>query len=267
MDADASSPGQLDRISGKIARPLPRQVVGKFDIGSHSSTGSALRASASCLVSTTASSTSTMTRISTSNSEFQGFGWQQWKWALRTERLGVYQPLAWIILEAEFASFGLHPAGYHLVSIIFHVVNSVLLYVLTMALLARIDLLNPERSGARADLSAGVAVALFAAHPLRVEAVAWASAQPYLPCGGFALLSVSGLPCGPSGGGNGRRRGRLVVSDCALRHVVSVQGRDGRASARARNSRRLSPETALHRADCSRGSLRGWQSRRRRLSS
>src|SRR5207248_41861 len=69
-----------------------------------------------------------------SNAEFQGFGWKQWKWALSTERLGVYQPLAWILLEAEFAVFGLHPAGYHITSILFHASNCVLLYVLTLAL-------------------------------------------------------------------------------------------------------------------------------------
>ncbi len=39
-------------------------------------------------------------------------------------------------------------------------------------------------------LSAGLATALFAVHPLRVEAVAWVSCQPYLPCSLFSMLSV-----------------------------------------------------------------------------
>ncbi len=124
------------------------------------------------------------------NTEFQGFGWRHWRWAIGTERLGVYQPLAWILFEAEFSIFGLHPAGYHFTSVVFHVANSVLLYVLTLALLGRVHPRHSKCMGARAALLAGIAVALFAAHPLRVEAVAWASAQPYLPCGGFALLSV-----------------------------------------------------------------------------
>src|SRR5262249_43362997 len=37
---------------------------------------------------------------------------------------------------------------------------------------------------------AALPTALYAVHPLRVEPVAWASAQPYLPCALFSLLSV-----------------------------------------------------------------------------
>ena len=40
------------------------------------------------------------------------------------------------------------------------------------------------------QLAAALATALFAVHPLRVEAVAWASCQPYLPCALFTILTV-----------------------------------------------------------------------------
>ena len=39
-------------------------------------------------------------------------------------------------------------------------------------------------------LSAGLATGLFAVHPLRVEVVAWASCQPYLPCALFSMLAI-----------------------------------------------------------------------------
>ena len=39
---------------------------------------------------------------------------------------GRYQPLAWMLLEAEYAVAGLKPAGYHLVSLLLHAVIAIL---------------------------------------------------------------------------------------------------------------------------------------------
>src|SRR5262249_42631508 len=124
------------------------------------------------------------------NPDFRGLGWPQVRWAWTTFLLGVYQPLAWLLLEAQYVVGGPDPRGYHLVSLLLHAANAVALYALTAALLARcrphIFLHGPW---ARA-LGAGLAPALFAVHPLRVEAVAWASCQPYLPCALFSMLAV-----------------------------------------------------------------------------
>ncbi len=49
--------------------------------------------------------------------------------------------------------------------------------------------MEPGRQWAIPVMS-GLAATLFAVHPLRVEAVVWASAQPYLPCAGLAILSM-----------------------------------------------------------------------------
>jgi protein O-mannosyl-transferase len=124
------------------------------------------------------------------NPNYRGLGWSQIRWACTTVLQGVYQPLAWILLEAEYLAWGLNPKGYHLASLALHAVDSVLFYVLIRAVVSRV---LPEIETGRSwviSLASGLAAALFAAHPLRVEVVAWVSCQPYLPCAGFTLMSV-----------------------------------------------------------------------------
>ncbi len=104
--------------------------------------------------------------------------------------LGVYQPLAWMLFETQYVFWQLDPRGYHLTSLLLHVANAVVLYVLTVALLVRCRPIPASRTPWTCSLSAGLATALFAVHPLRVEAVAWASCQPYLPCILFSMLAV-----------------------------------------------------------------------------
>src|SRR5262249_45520774 len=111
----------------------------------------------------------------------------QLRWDWTTLHVGVYQPLAWMLLGAEYACFGLQPWGYHLSSLALHALNTVVLFVLTLTLLARS---RKWKRSWQLSLSAAVAVALFAVHPLRAEVVAWASCQPYLPCALFLMLAV-----------------------------------------------------------------------------
>jgi hypothetical protein len=125
------------------------------------------------------------------NPDFRGLGWQHFLWAWTTTLYSVWQPLAWLIFEAEFDAFELRPWGYHLTSIILHSLNAVVLYGLTLMLLHRCQ---PDwRPAGRCApyLLPGLPVALFAVHPLRVEVVAWASCQPYLPCALFAMLAIA----------------------------------------------------------------------------
>ncbi len=116
------------------------------------------------------------------NPYFRGLGAAQVKWAWTTFWLGVYQPLAWMLFEAQYVFCQLTPRGYHLTSLLLQVVNAVVLYVLTVALLARCQTDSCVESPWTCWLSAGLATALFAVHPLRAEPVAWVSCQPYLPC-------------------------------------------------------------------------------------
>jgi hypothetical protein len=124
------------------------------------------------------------------NPHFQGVGWPQLRWAWTTFRLGVYQPLAWMLFSAQSACWGLDPRGYHAVSLVLHALNAMVLYALTLALLERS---LPDRSPearAAVEWAAALAATLFAVHPLRTEVVAWTSSQAYLPCALFVMLSL-----------------------------------------------------------------------------
>ena len=121
---------------------------------------------------------------------YRGLGPAQWKWAWSTFWLGVYEPLAWLLFELQYVYWKLDPRGYHLTSVLLHATNAVVLYVLVLTLLVRSRADLSLESPWSCSLGAGIATALFAVHPLRVEAVAWASCQPYLPCALFCMLAV-----------------------------------------------------------------------------
>jgi tetratricopeptide (TPR) repeat protein len=73
--------------------------------------------------------------------------------------------------------FGFTPEVFHGLSLLFHVINAVLLYFL-------MGELGLGRNGSV------IATLLYAVHPLRVEPVAWASAFPYLLSTSFALAAT-----------------------------------------------------------------------------
>jgi len=125
------------------------------------------------------------------NPNYWGLGWAQLRWAWTTILLGVYQPVAWMLLEAQYSMFALDPRGYHLVSILLHVVNSVVLYALMIALIGRARPELLDHHPWKCFTSAAVMTTVFAVHPLRTEVVAWISCQPYLPCALFYLLAIA----------------------------------------------------------------------------
>jgi Flp pilus assembly protein TadD len=96
-------------------------------------------------------------------------------WAFSTTLIGHYQPLAWMAWSATTSLFGLSPGAFHALSLAAHVANGALVYILTRRLC---DASGPSGRGAR--VAAIAASFVFALHPLRVEAVAWASAAPYV---------------------------------------------------------------------------------------
>jgi tetratricopeptide (TPR) repeat protein len=140
------------------------------------------------------------------NLAFRGLGWSQFRWAWTSTLLGVYQPVAWILLETEYAAWKLDPRGYHAASLLLHGVVSALLFLVVVQILKRAD---PEHSPAHLP-AAALAAGLFATHPLRSEVVAWTSCQPYLPSAILTLAATLAYLLAHDG--RPRSRGYLTAS-------------------------------------------------------
>lgn len=88
-----------------------------------------------------------------------------------------YRPLIDLLFIWDFYWWEWNPVGWHLSDLIFHIINSLCVYVLAKRLLK-----NPY-----AGLGAGV---LFGLHTCHTEAVTWISARMDVVCTTFFLLSV-----------------------------------------------------------------------------
>jgi tetratricopeptide (TPR) repeat protein len=137
------------------------------------------------------------------NPHYRGLGLEQLRWMWSTTLLGHYVPLSWMTLGLDYVLWGMDPRGYHLTNILLHAVNALLVFAL-----ARI-LFRAARPGAADDATADIAAALaalaFAAHPLRVESVAWITERRDVLSMLFGLLSVLSYLRATSGGSFQRR--------------------------------------------------------------
>jgi protein O-mannosyl-transferase len=155
------------------------------------------------------------------NPYYRGLGWRQIWWAWTGVRIGVYQPLSWMLLEAQYVVWGLDPWGYHLVSLLLHALTSVSLYFVIVMLLRQAGSRSRLASAWDGPLSAGLAVLIFAVHPLRTEVVAWASCQPYLPCALFYVLSVAAYLHAQDPLVTNRRPWQMIAFVCFLAALLS----------------------------------------------
>jgi tetratricopeptide (TPR) repeat protein len=122
------------------------------------------------------------------NFGFRGLGWDKLAWMFTTFHMSLYRPLVWMTFGLDYLLWGLDPVGYHLTSLLIHAVNAVFFYFLTLWLLS-LAFVRPSESVA-VRLAAGLGALAFAIHPLRVEAVAWASARSEILSGLFFLTAL-----------------------------------------------------------------------------
>lgn len=107
-------------------------------------------------------------------------------WAFKPEYSGgnYYRPFMHVVYMLGHAISGLRPWGYHLVSVLFHVCSTVLVFLLA------IILLHDKATTSKGISIPLVAAVIFAVHPIHTEAVAWVAGVPDLSYSFFCLLSL-----------------------------------------------------------------------------
>ena len=106
-----------------------------------------------------------------------GLTWENAAWAFRTGHASNWHPLTWLSHMLDCQLFGDHPGAFHLVNLVFHIANTLLLFLVL------------RRMTGALWRSAFVA-ALFALHPLHVESVAWISERKDVLSTLFFLLTL-----------------------------------------------------------------------------
>jgi hypothetical protein len=124
------------------------------------------------------------------NPNYRGLGWTEIEWMWTSHLLGRYVPITWMTLGLDYTIWGMNPLGYHLTSVLFHVVNAALFYFLALALLQLAMRDRPKEMQSRAPIGALFAALVFALHPLRVESVAWVTERRDVVSGTFFLLAI-----------------------------------------------------------------------------
>lgn len=108
----------------------------------------------------------------------RGLSWNNIAWAFTATVEANWHPVTWISHMADVQFFGTNPRGHHLVSILLHALNVLLLFFVL------------RRATGYLFRSAMVA-ALFAVHPLNVECVAWVAERKSLLSMLFLLLALA----------------------------------------------------------------------------
>ena len=100
------------------------------------------------------------------------------RWAFTTFYAANWHPLTWLSHAADWQFYGPEPRGHHLTNVALHIGVCVLLFWWIASVI-----------GARA-WAAAVAVAWFALHPLRAEAVVWVAQRKELLAALFGLTAL-----------------------------------------------------------------------------
>jgi tetratricopeptide (TPR) repeat protein len=134
-------------------------------------------------------------------------------WAFTTSHANNWHPLTWLSHILDCQLFGLKPLGHHLTSLFFHVLNTVLLFLVFKTMT---DSTSSPQAGSTYSTSSGQAssllrpvgyagqapqagrvwpsafvAAVFAVHPIHVESVAWVAERKDVLSGFFWILTMA----------------------------------------------------------------------------
>lgn len=108
----------------------------------------------------------------------QGITIEGLRWAFTSFHSANWHPLTWISHMLDVELFGMKPGMHHITNVLFHVINTVLLFMVL------------HRMTGAIWKSTAVA-ALFALHPLHVESVAWISERKDMLSTLFWILTMA----------------------------------------------------------------------------
>ena len=93
------------------------------------------------------------------------------------KKSGHWHPITWLSWMLDYSIFGLNPTGYHLINLLFHVLSTILFFLVL-------------RRMTKALWPSAFVAALFAIHPLHVESVAWVTERKDVLSTFFWMLTL-----------------------------------------------------------------------------
>ena len=106
-----------------------------------------------------------------------GLDWSGVSWAFTTTWTSNWHPLTWLSHMSDSELFGLNAGCHHFVSVVLHILNSVLLLLVLKGMTGAL-------------WRSAMVAALFALHPLHVESVAWVSERKDILSSFFFMLML-----------------------------------------------------------------------------
>jgi Tfp pilus assembly protein PilF len=107
-----------------------------------------------------------------------GLSWQTARWALTSTEQANWHPITWLSHALDCQLFGLNSGAHHIVNVVIHALNVLLLFLL---------LLKATAAAGRSFVTA----AIFAWHPFNVQSVAWVAERKNLLSTLFTLLAFA----------------------------------------------------------------------------